>query len=350
MIEFIRAKGKNVSSTYVALTCLSDTITSFRSSSRSLVVVSTLKGSMMWEKMDGLQRSIDECTQLLVAQGVLEIKDEMDSPMLMGQPHVLESSIHGMLSSFLINLSTCSASFLHQQLPRFKQRSYFSIRDTLTTSNYYSDNLNTSYATLSTHSSNIISLPSVTRRGCFICYRFHTPLSIFMPGSSTPLQVPYFGPTETRHPNQIMATLLNSTHMGENLRILVPYQLPTPHKLLTYNAMLINPTRWSGRFLDIIGWDPNICKTYWFHVDIFGISDIVLRYGLEIPLKWSVIFLQSWTSTGSCVINCRLAPITNFYRQCPDQCYQEKSHERYCEDGGLQFDERDLNSLTRDWK
>jgi hypothetical protein len=53
------------------------------------------------------------------------------------------------------------------------------------------------------------------------------------------------------------------------------------------------------------------------HVDILRFSFIKLEYILQIPLKWSVIFLQSWwtstgyfsNSTGSFVTNCRFSPI-----------------------------------------
>jgi hypothetical protein len=52
------------------------------------------------------------------------------------------------------------------------------------------------------------------------------------------------------------------------------------------------------------------------HVDILRFSFIKLEYILWIPLKWSVIFLQSWistnyfsNSTSSFVTNCRFSPI-----------------------------------------
>ena len=74
--------------------------------------------------------------------------------------------------------------------------------------------------------------------------------------------------------------------------------------------------QWLGRFLDIIGWDPSVCKSKWLHVDILQVTFVKLGYILEIPLKWSIIFLQSWTSTGyfsnstgSFVTNCRFSPI-----------------------------------------
>ena len=74
---------------------------------------------------------------------------------------------------------------------------------------------------------------------------------------------------------------------------------------------LIGFHQWSGRFLGITGWDPSICKPNRLHVDI---SFIKLMYILKISLKWSVIFLQSWTSTGyisnsngSFVTNCRFS-------------------------------------------
>jgi hypothetical protein len=70
--------------------------------------------------------------------------------------------------------------------------------------------------------------------------------------------------------------------------------------------------QWLGRFLGIIGWDPSVCKSNRWHVDIHRFFLIKLGYILQIPLKWSVIFLLSWTSTsyfsnstGSSVTNCR---------------------------------------------
>ena len=75
--------------------------------------------------------------------------------------------------------------------------------------------------------------------------------------------------------------------------------------------------QWSGRFLGIIRWDPSVCKSnQWLHVDILWFAFIKMGYILWIPLKWSVIFLQSWTSpgyfsnsNGSFVSNCRFSPI-----------------------------------------
>ena len=76
------------------------------------------------------------------------------------------------------------------------------------------------------------------------------------------------------------------------------------------------PAQWSGRFLGITGWDPSVCKSNRLHVDILRFSFIKLGYILWIPLKWSVSFLQSWTSTGyfsnstgSSVTNCRFSLI-----------------------------------------
>jgi hypothetical protein len=74
--------------------------------------------------------------------------------------------------------------------------------------------------------------------------------------------------------------------------------------------------QWSRRFLGIIGWDPNVCKSNWLHVDIPWFFFIELGYILWIPLKQAVIFVQSWTSTGhfsnstgSFVTNCQFSPI-----------------------------------------
>ena len=53
--------------------------------------------------------------------------------------------------------------------------------------------------------------------------------------------------------------------------------------------------QWSGRFL---GWDPSVCKSNWLHVDNLRFSFMKLGFTLQIPLKQSVIFLQSWSSTA----------------------------------------------------
>ena len=63
-------------------------------------------------------------------------------------------------------------------------------------------------------------------------------------------------------------------------------------------------------------WDPSVCKSNRLHVEILRFSFITLRYILQIPIKWSVIILQSWTSTGyssystgSSVTNCQFTLI-----------------------------------------
>ena len=74
--------------------------------------------------------------------------------------------------------------------------------------------------------------------------------------------------------------------------------------------------QWSGILLGIIGWAPSVCNSNRLHVDILRVSFIKVVYILQIPLKWSIILLQSWTSTGyfsnstsSSVINYRFSPI-----------------------------------------
>ena len=71
-----------------------------------------------------------------------------------------------------------------------------------------------------------------------------------------------------------------------------------------------------GNFLGITGWDTSVCKSNRLYADILRFSFIKLGYILQIPLKWSVIFLQSWTSTGyfsdstgSSGTNCRFSLI-----------------------------------------
>ena len=76
-------------------------------------------------------------------------------------------------------------------------------------------------------------------------------------------------------------------------------------RLLNSNALI----QGSGRFVGVTGWDPSVCKSNWVHVHNLRFTFIKLGYVLHIPLKWSVIFPQSWTSTGSSVTNCRFCPI-----------------------------------------
>ena len=47
------------------------------------------------------------------------------------------------------------------------------------------------------------------------------------------------------------------------------------HGLLPTNNDM---AQWSGRFLNIIGWDPNVCKSNQLHVDIPWVSFIKLGY------------------------------------------------------------------------
>ena len=82
------------------------------------------------------------------------------------------------------------------------------------------------------------------------------------------------------------------------------------------NNLVLDWTLWLGRFWGISGWDPSVCKSNWLHVDILRFSLIKLRYIMQIPLKWSVSLLHSWTSTGyfsnstgSFVPNRRFSPI-----------------------------------------
>ena len=86
------------------------------------------------------------------------------------------------------------------------------------------------------------------------------------------------------------------------------------------------PDQWSGRFLGITGWHPGVCKSNWLHVDILRFSSTRSGYILYIPLKWSVIFLQSWTSasyfsssTGSFVTNCQFSHIIG-HDKPPESC------------------------------
>ena len=74
----------------------------------------------------------------------------------------------------------------------------------------------------------------------------------------------------------------------------------------------ICPSQCPERFLGITNRYPSVFKSNRLHVDIFRYPFINLGYILYIPLKWSVIFVQSPTSTGqfsnstgSYVTNCR---------------------------------------------
>ena len=92
-------------------------------------------------------------------------------------------------------------------------------------------------------------------------------------------------------------------------------------KVLTSNStgssVSTGQFQWSQRLLGITtGWDPSVCTSNRLHVDILRFSFIWLGYILQIPPKWPVTFLQSWTSTvyfsnytGSSVTNCRFSTI-----------------------------------------
>ena len=62
-------------------------------------------------------------------------------------------------------------------------------------------------------------------------------------------------------------------------------------KLSVFKSLLRN-------LLDIVGQDPSDSKSNRLHVDIFRFCFIHFRYIPQIPLKWSVLLLRSWTSTG----------------------------------------------------
>ena len=94
-----------------------------------------------------------------------------------------------------------------------------------------------------------------------------------------------------------------------------------------------NPKHWLqpviGEILGIISWDPSVCKSNQLHVDILRFSCMKLGNIPSIPLKWPVIFLQSWTSTGdfsnstgSTVTNCWFSLIIDcsMYDNRLDQC------------------------------
>ena len=99
-----------------------------------------------------------------------------------------------------------------------------------------------------------------------------------------------------------------------------------------YHIHICSPNQCPGRFLGITGQYPSVCKSNQLHVDILRFSFIKLGYILYILLKWPIIFLQSWTSTGyssnstgSSITNCRFSAITapNIYNidRSPDILY-----------------------------
>ena len=59
--------------------------------------------------------------------------------------------------------------------------------------------------------------------------------------------------------------------------------------------------QYPARFLGIIGQNPSVPKSTWLHVVIFWYSFTDLRYIPQITLNWWVIFLGSWSSTGSSI-------------------------------------------------
>ena len=60
----------------------------------------------------------------------------------------------------------------------------------------------------------------------------------------------------------------------------------------------------SGEILGMSSQNSNVFKSNWLHVVIFRVFFINLRC----TLKRSVIFLQSWTSTGSSISSSRFSP------------------------------------------
>ena len=69
-----------------------------------------------------------------------------------------------------------------------------------------------------------------------------------------------------------------------------------------------------GNFLGVISQNPSVSKSNWLHIVIFRFFFINFRYILKTPVKWSVVFLKSWTSrsyfstsTGSSVTSGRFS-------------------------------------------
>ena len=99
------------------------------------------------------------------------------------------------------------------------------------------------------------------------------------------------------------------------LQQFIPQKVPQSQKLET-----LHTSDQGDSWAFVIGWDPSVCKSNRLHVDMLQFSFIKLGYILySITLKWSVILLQSWTSTGSflnstasSVANCRVLPDHRF--------------------------------------
>ena len=78
-----------------------------------------------------------------------------------------------------------------------------------------------------------------------------------------------------------------------------------PHFSTQNQAMChgnIGSSQCSRRFLNIVGQNPSVSKSNQLHVVISRVIFIIICcYIPHIPLKWWVVFLKSWTSTGSYV-------------------------------------------------
>ena len=80
--------------------------------------------------------------------------------------------------------------------------------------------------------------------------------------------------------------------------------------------MFLSPTHWLGRFLDIIGWDPSVCKSNRLLIRILRFSFIKLGvYSInsskmigKFPAMLNFTSYSS-NSTGAFVTNCRFSPI-----------------------------------------
>jgi len=66
--------------------------------------------------------------------------------------------------------------------------------------------------------------------------------------------------------------------------------------------------QWLGKFWGTIHRNLSVSKSNRLHVHIFQFSCVKLGYVSWNPLKWWVVFLKSWTSTGSYVTSNQFSP------------------------------------------
>ena len=105
-------------------------------------------------------------------------------------------------------------------------------------------------------------------------------------------------------------------------------QCNLPNKYHACPLVRANFTQYLGRFLGIISQNSSVSKFNWLDVEIFRIVVTNLICMLQIPLKWLVIFLKSWTSTGhfsswtgSSVTSSRFSPFIKIKHKLSTRLY-----------------------------